>query len=191
MKSLIIYAHPNPASFTNGLKNKVEEQLKACGHEVKIRDLYAENFNCVLSGSDLGGIYSGAVPSDIKIEQEYLTWADNYILIHPIWWSGLPAIIKGYIDRVLCYGFAYSIGATGVEGLLKGKKIVLLTPHGMPYEMYESMGMHKSFAQTQDIGIWQFCGVEVCKHFFFGMSGKQRAELEEYLKQVEEYFANF
>jgi len=191
MKSLIIYAHPNPASFTNAIKNTVEEQLKAKGHEFKTRDLYATNFSSVLTGQDLGSIYQGQVPTDIKAEQELMAWADNYILIYPIWWAGMPAIMKGYIDRILTYGFAYVYGEKGPEGLLQGKNAVLITPHGSPKEYYEPAGFYKSMGQTQDTGIWEFCGVNVNKHFYFGMMNKEQADREAYLKEIADFFAKF
>jgi len=188
MNTLIIYAHPNPASFTSAVKSIVLKTLEAKGDQVKVRDLYEMNFNNVLSAADMGGIYSGNLPEDIKAEQELLTWAERIVMVYPIWWTGLPAIAKGYIDRVFTYGFAYKVGENGVEGLLKGKQAVLLTPHGTPKEYYEPSGMWNSLTQTQDKGIFGFCGVETKKHFFFPMMGTELSQREAYLKEVEDYF---
>lgn len=188
MNSLIIYAHPNPASFSAALKSEIEKALEAKGDQLKVRDLYALNFNCILSGADLSGIYSGNIPEDIKVEQDIISWADNIILIYPIWWTGLPAIAKGYIDRVFTYGFAYKVGENGVEGLLKGKKAYLITPHGTPKEYYEPSGMLNSLTQTQDKGIFEFSGIETGKHFYFPMMGTDQSQREEYLKEVNAFF---
>jgi NAD(P)H dehydrogenase (quinone) len=187
MNTLVIYAHPNPASFSSALKSKIEQTLIAKGDNVKVRDLYEMNFNSVLSANDLAGVYSGNTPADIVAEQEIITWANTIVMVYPIWWTGLPAIAKGYIDRVFTYGFAYKVGEQGIEGLLKGRKAILVTPHGTPKEYYEPSGMWKSLMQTQDKGIFEFCGIEVSKHFFFPMMGTEQVDRENYLKEVEDY----
>lgn len=189
MNTLIIYAHPNPASFSSAVKETIEKSFKAKGHQVTVRDLYATNFNPILSGSDLQQIYSGQTPADIKVEQDLITKADNLVFIYPIWWAGLPAIVKGYIDRVFSYGFSYIATDKGIEGLLKGKKVILATPHGTPQAYYEPSGMWKSLAQTQDTGIFEFCGIEVIKHFFLPMMGTEQADREGYLKEIEDFVA--
>lgn len=189
MNTLIIYAHPNPASFSNSIKDTFIESFKAKGHEVTLRDLYAMNFNPILSGNDLQEIHSGGMPSDIKAEQDLITKADNLVFVYPIWWAGLPAMVKGYIDRVLSYGFSYVATENGIEGLLKGKKVIIATPHGTPKAYYEPSGMWKSLSQTQDQGIFEFCGIEVSKHFFFPIMGTEETDRKNYLKEIEDFVA--
>ncbi len=190
MNVLIVYAHPNPASFSFGLKELAEKELAKKGYSVKTKDLYANGFDPILSGADLQGIYTGNIPADIKAEQEAINEADLLVFVYPIWWTGLPAMVKGYIDRVFSYGFAYKVGATGIEQLLTSKKALLLTPHGTPKEYYEPSGMLKSLVQTEDGGIFNFCGIEVLKHFFFAMMGKEQADREAYLAEVSQYIKN-
>jgi NAD(P)H dehydrogenase (quinone) len=103
MKHLIIYAHPNANSLNGQLKNILVEHLEQNSHELVVRDLYQLNFDPVLSLEDMAGQRAGIVADDVKQEQEYITWADCITFIHPIWWTGLPAIMKGYIDRVFSY----------------------------------------------------------------------------------------
>ncbi|NVN94810.1 MAG: NAD(P)H-dependent oxidoreductase [Bacteroidetes bacterium] len=187
MNTLIIYAHPNPASFSSALKSKIEQTLIAKGDNVKVRDLYEMNFNSVLSANDLAGVYAGNTPDDIVAEQELISWANTIVMVYPIWWAGLPAIAKGYIDRVFTYGFAYKVGEQGIEGLLKGRNVILVTPHGTPKQYYEPSGMWNSMAQTQDKGIFEFCGIEVIKHFFLPMMGTEQTDREAYLNDVATY----
>ncbi len=189
MNTLIIYAHPNPASFSNSIKDTFIQAFKSKGDTVTLRDLYATNFNPVLSADDLQAIHSGNTPEDIKAEQKLITEADNLVFIYPIWWTGLPAIMKGYIDRVLTYGFSYIATENGIEGLLKGKKVIIATPHGTPKAYYEPSGMWKSLSQTQDQGIFEFCGIEVSNHFFFPMMGTEDHDRKNYLKEVEDFVA--
>ncbi|MCM3186855.1 NAD(P)H-dependent oxidoreductase [Priestia megaterium] len=169
MKHLILYAHPNPSSFNNAILETTVKTLENKGHEVSVRDLYSLDFNPVLKGSDFEGFQSGHTPSDIEKEHEYISRADVITFINPIWWTGLPAILKGYVDRVFSYGFAYKYGEDGnVIGLLKGKKGLIINTHGTPKEIYDANGMTDALKKTSDMGIFEFCGVEVADHLLFG-----------------------
>ncbi|TYR78835.1 NAD(P)H-dependent oxidoreductase [Priestia megaterium] len=170
MNHLVVYAHPNPKSFNSAIKTTVETVLKEQEHEVVVRDLYEIGFNPVLSGSDFAAFKTGMnFPADIKTEQEYVTWADVITFIYPIWWTGLPAIAKGYVDRIFSYGFAYAAdGNGGYLKLLAGKKGVILNTQGHPENVYEEMGMKAAMEHTSDKGIFEFCGIELIEHKFFG-----------------------
>ncbi len=168
MKYLIIYAHPNPKSFNHALLETVEGALKKAGKDYAVRDLYAMGFNPVLSSGDFEAFQSGQIPADIKAEQDLIKNSDVLIFIHPVWWTGMPAILKGYIDRVMSFGFAYTYGPQGPKGLLTGKKVLAFSTSGFPHDYYEAIGMIKSMSQTQDYGIFNFCDMEVAAHRFFG-----------------------
>lgn len=185
MRHLIVYAHPNPASFSHAIRTALEETYAAQGGEVRVRDLYALGFDPVLKGSDFAAMKSGQLPDDITTEQGHITWADAVTVVAPVWWTGLPAILKGYVDRVFLYGFAYQYGAQGVEGLLKGKKVLLVGTHGHPSDYYAGIGMHKSMNQTQDDGIFKFSGMEVVEHIYLGsVPTTDDATRKGYLEQV-------
>jgi NAD(P)H dehydrogenase (quinone) len=100
----------------------------------------------------------------VKTEQEFIGSSDVIVVIYPLWWSGMPAILKGYIDRVFTEGFAYQIDGPDLRGLLTGKKVLLITTTGAPQEMYEASGMFRSMAQTTGEGIFQFIGMELIEH---------------------------
>lgn len=168
MKHLIIYTHPNPNSFNHAILETVAGTARDAGDDVVIRDLYELNWEPVLGGSDLVSFKSGGIPDDIRREQEFIRGADVITFIYPVWWAGMPALLKGYIDRVMSYGFAYQYGAAGPEGLLKGKRAVLFTTQGTPNEMYDASGMTSAMTMTSDTGIFTFCGIEVANHTFFG-----------------------
>jgi NAD(P)H dehydrogenase (quinone) len=186
MKHLIIYAHPNTNSFNHAIKIKLSETLLRAGHEVKVRDLNALGFNPVLSATDLQNIHAGASPLDITTEQEFINWADIISFVYPIWWTGLPAILKGYIDRVFHYGFAYAIDKNGIVKLLGAKKALMFSTHGMPKQVYEGE-MYKAMNLTQDVGIMNFCGIEVLHHEYFPSASTPDAKLHnEYLKRIEQ-----
>lgn len=183
MKYLVVYAHPNPKSFNHAIKEAVVEELSIAGKETSVRDLYALDFNPVLKGEDFIALQKGTVLDDVKEEQKYISSSDIIVFVSPLWWTGLPAILKGYIDRVFSIGFAYAITETGVSGLLKDKKAVMITTTGTPYDIYEASGMFNSIRQTIDGGIFNFCGVEVIEHKYFTaipyVTGSDRAKMLE------------
>ncbi len=167
MNHLIIYANHNDGSFNHAVKETIQQNLSAKGHHVTVRDLYHLNFNPVLTASDLAGIHSGNIPDDIRREQEFVKQADVLTFVYPVWWTGLPAILKGYIDRVFSFGFAYGFTARGLEGFLGGKKVVIFNTTGQPKELYINNGMYKAMAHTSDMGIFRFCAMEVLEHVYF------------------------
>lgn len=183
MKYLVVYAHPNPKSFNHAIKEAVVEELSIAGKETSVRDLYALDFNPVLKGEDFIALKKGTVLNDVKEEQKYISSSDIIVFVSPLWWTGLPAILKGYIDRVFSIGFAYAITETGISGLLKDKKAVMITTTGTPYDIYEASGMFNSIKQTIDGGIFNFCGVEVIEHKYFTaipyVTGSDRAKMLE------------
>lgn len=179
MKHLIIYAHPNQDSLNHALKQSVITTLEKHNHEFAIRDLYQLDFNPVLSLEDIKGQRQGQVAIDVCQEQEYISWAESITFIYPIWWTGMPAIMKGYIDRVMSYGFAYQYNQGVQQGLLEDKQAVIINTHGKSNAEYEATGMDKALLLTSDEGVYSYCGLEVKKHFFFDRADRATSEIIE------------
>lgn len=184
MKHLIIYAHPNTASLNHQFKQTVEETLLQQNHEVVVRDLYQLNFDPVLSLEDIAGQRRGIVSEEIKREQEYITWAEAITFIYPIWWTGMPGIMKGYIDRVFSYGFAYRYDKSMQKGLLAGKLAYIINSHGKSKLEYQEIGMDDALKLTSDKGIYTYCGFVIKQHFFFDHADRATAETIEAWKSV-------
>lgn len=163
MKHLIVYAHPRKESFNHAILETAVKGLEQNNHEVVVRDLYALNFHAVVSSSEI----LGGISEDIEREQNYLKWADVVTFIYPIWWTGLPAILKGYIERVFTYGFAYKYVNGEQMGLLKGKKAVIIHTQGKSNEEYAASGLDQALRLTSDTGIFEYCGFEVMYHLVF------------------------
>ncbi|OCA77076.1 NAD(P)H dehydrogenase [Chryseobacterium artocarpi] len=176
MKHLIIYAHPNQDSLNAQVKQCIEEILKQYEHEVAVRDLYQLEFDPILSIEDMKGQRNGIVNKLIEKEQEYISWADVVTFIYPIWWTGMPAIMKGYIDRVFSYGFAYRYDQGIQKGLLTGKQAIILNTHGKSHEEYSAIGMDKALLLTSDKGIYTYCGFQIKEHFFFDKADRATPE---------------
>lgn len=190
MRHLIIYAHPNENSLNHHLLNTVIETLQYHNEEIIVRDLYDIGFNPVLSLNDMQGQRMGKLSDDVKTEQDHISWAEQITFIYPIWWTGLPAMMKGYIDRVFSYGFAYRYDQGIQKGLLKGKKTVIINTHGKSHEEYEKTGMDKALTLTSDNGIFVYAGLEIIRHFFFDKADKASPEnLEIWKGQIKNLYS--
>ncbi|MDE1140621.1 NAD(P)H-dependent oxidoreductase [Paraburkholderia tropica] len=154
MNVLLVYAHPEPRSLNGSLKNFTVERLERAGHTVQVSDLYAMNWKATLDADDAPArdlaepfrpstdsrhaFEGGTQPADIAAEQEKLRWADAVILQFPLWWFTMPAILKGWVERVYAYGFAYGVGEHSDrrwgsrygEGTLAGKRAMLIVTTG-------------------------------------------------------------
>lgn len=163
MNYLIVYGHYNPDSFNRALLDVLTGTLGTT-HQVEVRDLYSLHFNPVLTGADMEALEKGTPPVDIQAEQDFVRWADMLIFVYPIWWSSMPAIVKGYIDRVFSFGFAYTVDETGPRGLLGGKKVYIANTTGADQETNSEYGVFQSMHNLTDVGIFQFCGLEIAGH---------------------------
>jgi NAD dehydrogenase len=168
MKHLIISAHPNPQSFNWALVEEVIKATRQAGGETVVRDLYTLDFNPVLSWRELNASMEGIVPAEIKFEQKLITEADLITFIYPLWWMGFPAILKGYLDRVLSYGFAYQNENNISVGLLGNKKIQQFITMGNSIEKYQQLGFDKALKSCLVDGLFNFCGITDIQHDIFG-----------------------
>jgi NAD(P)H dehydrogenase (quinone) len=114
MRILLLYAHPNPDSFTGALCRSASAALVRAGHEVDVCDLYAEGFDPVLSREERHAYLD--VPENRTSVESYvrrIEQAEGLVLVHPVWNFGYPAILKGFLDRVFLPGVSFRL----VDGL--------------------------------------------------------------------------
>ncbi|MEO1313425.1 MAG: NAD(P)H-dependent oxidoreductase [Pseudomonadota bacterium] len=110
MRALVVYCHPSAESFTSAVRDIILEKLEKTGSSVTVLDLYAEGFPPVLSPSEWTDYLDGPPEgSPIVRHCEAIREADTVIFIYPTWWYGLPAILKGWLDRVLLPGVAFEL----------------------------------------------------------------------------------
>lgn len=191
MNTLLVYAHPNAQSFNAALVKVIQEEIVKKGDQIKVKDLYAMNWNPVLSQKDFEGYHSGNLPEDIKLEQTDVAWADLVIMVAPVWWYSIPAILKGYIDRVFSLGFAYRYTATGPLGLLKGKKGLFITTSGANQQDAEYGGMMKTLDRSL-VGVFAFSGFAEKKHHnLFAVTTISEDERKQMLTEVRELIRSF
>lgn len=162
MKFLLIYAHPGAGSFNHALLETTLATLVDAGHEVRVHDLYAIDFNPVLKAEEIS-----QAPDEIKALQADILWADRLFFTYPIWWYGRPAILQGYIDRVFSYGFAYD---SGPKGLLKHDRALVFQTTGLPQPVYEGAG-DVTIHHAMGPGTLGLCGIpDVTIHTFYAVS---------------------
>ena len=157
MNVYVLLGHQNSGSFCHAIAAAAVEELKAAGHDVVCHDLYAERFDPILPHEE---IPKGA-PLDPVVEQHCreVTAADGYVIVHPNWWAMPPAILKGWLDRVLRQGVAYQFGPGGVEPLLSGRRAVVLTTSNTPRED-ELRLFGDPLENLWKTCIFNFCGVD-------------------------------
>jgi putative NADPH-quinone reductase len=114
MRVLLVYCHPLPESFCAALRDRVRATLEVGGHELVLLDLYAEGFNPVM-GPEERRSYEDGPPDDPQVMAHvgHLAWAEALIFVYPTWWYGLPAMLKGWLDRVWAPGVAFVLPRDG------------------------------------------------------------------------------
>ncbi len=168
MQHLIVVAHPAEDSFTMGLTRAYAAKLEQLGHSQKIYNLYRMGFNPVLAAHELLPVSTDhPVSADVMQAQEAIRAADVLTIIYPLWWMSMPAIMKGYIDRVFARGFAYEFQNGIVHGLLSGKKGVLITLSGAPLPLLVKSGNWNAIQILQDSHIFLSTGLELLEHLHF------------------------
>jgi len=189
VRHLVIAAHPSTRSFNHAVVEAYTSELIERGHRVECRDLYAASFNPVLSARDLAAVARGKLAKDIKVEQAAIRRANVLTFISPLWWSGFPAMLKGYLDRVFCAGFAYVIKGGDYLPGLSGKKGAIITTSGATAEELKSGGTLRALRTIYDEGLMEFCGIEIVRHLY--LSGidpaMSRADGEQRLETVRRF----
>ena len=162
MKHLIVVSHPAERSFTMALANAYAAELDHLGQEQRTHDLYRMRFNPVLAAND-----KHPPAADIAQIQGDVRAADVLAVIYPLWWMSMPAIMKGYIDRVFARGFAYESESGVVRGLLCGKKCILVTLSGAPLPVLVGSGRWNAVLALQDSHVFRSAGFELLEHVHF------------------------
>lgn len=146
MRVLVIYAHPVPGSFNAAIHETVLACLRRNGHEIRDTDLYAEDFHPALTREEREVYHSpgeNLTPAIARYVDD-LQWAEALVFCFPTWWFGMPAIVKGYLDRVWVPGVAFHMPGPEGGGLKPGlrniRKLALVTTYGAPWWLVHWVG---------------------------------------------------
>lgn len=166
-KILIINGHPNRASFNFGIAKAYQEGALQAGAEVKEIIIADLNFNPNLQ---FGYQKRMELEPDLVDAWDKILWADHLVWIHPVWWGGLPAIMKGFIDRLFLPGFAFKYRENSVwwDKLLKGKTAHIITTLDQPALYYRLFFSRPSVNQLKK-SVLEFCGVKPVKVTYIGI----------------------
>jgi NAD(P)H dehydrogenase (quinone) len=221
MKVLIIFAHPNPLSFTKAILDNFTRGIKDAGHQYEVVDLYKTKFNPVFQDMDFaffvdpdmpkdlfqqmdlratiidlaGGpvrrliakryiknktdedlirLINSQKPKDVLLQQKKVSEADVLVIITQVFWMHFPALVKGWMERVLTYGFAYKLNEQGWKGdpdgripLLKIKKAVIMHPTFFNEKVYKEKGFKAAMEKTIDEWSLKYPGIENVDHVYF------------------------
>jgi NAD(P)H dehydrogenase (quinone) len=207
MKVFWIFAHPESRSVNASLRDAGVRTLHELGHECQVSDLYAMGWTPVVRANDYRhdpserlyvaaaskqAYVTGALSEDIQAEQEKLEWADALIVQFPLWWYGMPAILKGWFDRVFVKGFAYGVidSETGKtrrygEGKLTGKRAMVVLTAGAPAPTLGPRGINGELNALlfplQHGTLW-YAGMSVLPPFL--VPGADRVSEEKYASAV-------
>lgn len=200
MNVLIVYAHPEPKSFNGAMRDLATAVLEDAGHGVAVSDLYAMRFKAVVGAEDFLGdradpdflsiareqtraFETGTLAADIRVEQDKILRADLVILQFPIWWFGMPGIMKGWADRVFARGFAYATGRKYDTGMFRGKTALVATTTGTSADTYAPDGIDGDILTVLwpvHNGLLRYTGFDVLPPFVahmperVGKSGRER-----------------
>lgn len=195
MNIVVILAHPQPGSFNHAIAHTAAERLRANGHAVALHDLYQEGFDPVLPGGEI--VREAQLPPAIAEQCFEITQADGLIIVHPNWWGMPPAILKGWVDRVIRPGVAYAFieddAGEGVPvGLLKARAAMVFNTANTEPERERTV-----FGDPLET-IWKncifgLCGVKCFHRRTFGVvvtssETQRRAWLAEVAASVDRFF---
>jgi len=194
VKHAVIFAHPNQQSFTASVADAYAKACEALGHDVVCRDLYGMGFDPCLKAAELPTAGAFQPAPDVMSERSMLKTCDVFALIYPLWLNTPPAILKGYLERVFGFGFAYGGNGHSYNPLLKGRKLISFSSSGAPTAWVKQTGTFSAIQTLFDSYFAELCGMIPLQHVHFGSitpgasAFYVRANLDEVTKTVENHF---
>lgn len=183
MKLLTVYAHPFRDKYPGTVMDAFLRPFQDEGHEIDILDLHAEGFDPRFTAEDHAHFWGGPLPAEIALMHRRVERADRLAFVYPVYWWGMPALMKGWIERVFTGGWAYQFGA-GVDdrgkapptALLGNRPTVLIGIAGSTAATYAKYRYDEAMRTQIDVGTFAYCGVrDVQSHLIFDVEGDHNA----------------
>ncbi len=158
MHVLTILDHPNPSSFSAAVAQQFIAGAKAAGHSTEFADLHTERFNPCWSMADIESDGRASIPADVLKEQDRIARADAICLVFPLYWWGMPAMTKGWVDRIWSWGWAYDQLDDPEKSLQRPRSGVLLTPAGARSDEMKDRGYSAALETSWIEGTFGYFG---------------------------------
>ncbi len=189
MKISVILAHPDPTSFNHAIAKSTIAALNKNGYEVCFHDLYQENFDPLLPAAEIPK--NAVLPNEIETHCKEVAEADGFVVIHPNWWGTPPAILTGWVDRIMRPGIAYEFvendkGEGVPNGLLNAKKAIVFNTSNTETEREKTVFLDPLETIWKNC-IFDLCGIhEFHRKMFNIIVTSTREQREKWLREVEE-----
>ena len=186
MKHAIIISHPAKASFTASAATAYAEACEALGHRTVTRDLYRLDFDPCLKVQELPLETEFRPAPDAVAERDILKDCDVFALFYPLWLNAPPAMMKGYLERIFGFGFAYGAGGRSYTPLLKGRQLISFSSSGAPLMWLKQTGSLAAIKTLFDDYFAQLCGMTVLEHVHTGgvTPGASQSFIEARMQEV-------
>lgn len=184
MHVLTILDHPDQSSFSSAIAREFCAGAETAGHTTELADLHAENFDPRWSLADIDGDSSGQVPDDILAEQDRIDRADAIGFVFPLFWWGMPAMTKGWVDRVWSWGWAYDQLDDPEKSLQKPRTGVLLVPAGARSDEMHELGYASAIEKAWIDGTFGYFGFTNRELILLNGSKGSNARREDLLKRA-------
>lgn len=184
MHLLTVFSHPIAGSYPGAVMSEFHKPFFTSGHTVDVLDLHREGFDPRFTADDHAHFWGGRVPEEIDAMHGRVERADQLAFVFPVYWWSMPALMKGWIERVFTGGWAYQYG-TGVQdrgkaalaGLLPSVPTVLIGVAGSKSSTYDKYGYDHAMRTQIDVGIFAYCGlVDVESHLIYDIEGDHNAD---------------
>lgn len=160
MHVLAVFCHPRRASFSGAVLDRFVAGAGVAGHTVEVADLHAERFDPVFRVEDFAQFEGGRMPDDVLAEQDRVDRCDALAFVFPIWWYGMPAMFKGWLDRVWSNGWAYTWEHDPEGSLLRRRPCTFLCPTGASRALMDRWGYDRDLDHLWRYGVLGYCGVD-------------------------------
>jgi len=183
MRLLTVFAHPFRDKYPSAVMEAFHTPFRSAGWTIDTLDLHAEGFDPRFTAEDHAHFWGGPIPPEIAAAHARVDTADRMAFVFPVYWWGMPALMKGWIERVFTVGWAYQFGS-GVKDRGKGKKTsllgdkptVLIGIAGAKQRTYEKYGYDAAMRTQINVGTFAYCGVkDVESHLIFDVEGDHNA----------------
>jgi NAD(P)H dehydrogenase (quinone) len=192
IRHLLVYVNPSPDSFDRAIVDTYIKETEARGHEVVVRDLYAMNFDPVLRVQERPLHDAWTASPDVAAELALMMTSEILVLVYPIWFGMPPAMLKGYVDRVLGAGYSFRdmVGQVG-QHALKGKPLLSFSTSGTTHDWLGAQGQEVSLREVLDVYLWRGFAMKQSEHIMVdsvvpNLSASYAAEQLERVRQTAE-----